>query len=63
MSVLFGLFSAFLTIIFVIAALYVLIKILSEVGEFVFWIFVAGIVFFISYSVILYLVGAASDMF
>lgn len=63
MSVLFGLFSAFLTIIFVIAALYVLIKILSEVGEFFFGIFVMIIVFYLSWNFVLYLISAASDMF
>lgn len=63
MSVLFGLFSAFLTIIFVLAILYVAFKILAEVGEFFFGIFVMIIVFYLSWNFVLYLISAASDMF
>lgn len=63
MSILFGLFSSFLAIIFVLAILYVAFKILAEVGEFFFGIFVMIIVFYLSWNFVLYLISAASDMF
>jgi len=59
---LFGLFSVFVGIILVLAALYVVFKIVAEVGEFVFWLCVGAIIFYLSWSFVLYLVGFFASM-